>query len=92
MVGPEILTDWMGRFLAQLAVPDAQYVVSVPGDDPAYYRLIDTAGDSYAWLIARPDRTWTVIQGGADRLWDRVEETVTRWRDAGRPSRSSPWT
>ncbi|WP_405724237.1 hypothetical protein OG885_00185 [Streptomyces sp. NBC_00028] len=42
--------------------------------------------DARAWAAAVQDgETWTVRQGGPTRLWDHVEETVTRWRVDGAP-------
>ncbi|AJF66575.1 hypothetical protein [Streptomyces vietnamensis] len=42
---------------------------------------------SRAWaaLHRDGDDRWVVRQGGPDRLWDRVEEHVARWRRDGSP-------
>lgn len=85
VVGPEIFTDWMGRFLAQLAVPYAQYLFLIPdGEKQPQYVLRDAATGAYAWLMHRGS-TWTAVQGGPTRLWDRIERAVLAWQDAGSP-------
>ncbi|MEV5412600.1 ATP-grasp peptide maturase system methyltransferase [Thermopolyspora sp. NPDC052614] len=85
VVGPEIFTDWMGRFLAQLAAPYVQYLSLMPdGGDWPQYVLRDSASGAYAWLIHRGS-TWMTLQGGPTRLWDRIEQTFLAWQDAGSP-------
>ncbi|WP_020555050.1 ATP-grasp peptide maturase system methyltransferase [Embleya scabrispora] len=69
------------RFVAQLAAPTAQMV------DPAGYPegsvfLVDTASGSSA-AIGPDGDGWTVTQSGPDRLWDRIEDAVMKWRAAG---------
>jgi methyltransferase of ATP-grasp peptide maturase system len=84
--GPEILADWMGRFLAQLAAPGAQNAhLSGDEDTPPADLLIDQATGSYAWLTAKPEGAWTVIQDGPTRLWDQIEQTITAWQEASAP-------
>jgi hypothetical protein len=46
--------------------------------------LTEQATGSYAWLTG--DDGGTVIQQGPTRIWDRVEETLASWDDAGRPA------
>lgn len=84
--GPEILGDWMGRFLAQLAAPATQNV-RISDDDgrPPAQLLVDQAGHSYAWLTADTGHGWSVTQDGPVRLWDRIEQTYATWQQAGSP-------
>lgn len=84
-LGADILNDWMGRFLAQLAAPTAQHT-RLLGDDsaPSTDVLIDQTSGSVAWLT-RTGAGWTVRQTGPVRLWDAVETTIATWRAAGFP-------
>jgi methyltransferase of ATP-grasp peptide maturase system len=85
--GPEILVDWMGRFLAQLAAPNAQNVQIYDADgEPPAELLVDQSGGSYAWLVAGPGGGWRAVQGGPARLWDQIEQTIASWHDAGEPA------
>lgn len=71
------------RFVAQLAAPRTQRL-TLNQDGRTEHLLIDV--DARAWAAAVQDgETWTVRQGGPTRLWDHVEETVTRWRVDGAP-------
>ncbi|ADG90174.1 SAM-dependent methyltransferase [Thermobispora bispora] len=80
--GAEVFDDPMTRWLVQLAAPNARHVAT---EGPAAgHCLVDQETGSWAWLIREDDR-WIVRQGGDQRLWDRVEETLTLWRRAGRP-------
>ncbi|MEV7005471.1 ATP-grasp peptide maturase system methyltransferase [Streptosporangium sp. NPDC051022] len=84
--GPDILNDWMGAFLAQLAAPTASRHMRVTdGNEPSAELLFDHATGSYAWLSAAGDN-WTVIQNGPVRLWDLIERTLLAWHDAGEPA------
>ncbi|MFF3602970.1 ATP-grasp peptide maturase system methyltransferase [Streptomyces sp. NPDC002463] len=84
-IGPDVLDDWTIRFVAQLAAPRAQLVrVSVDGGEERPV-LIDV--DAGAWAaLHREGSHWIVRQGGPDRVWNRIEEHVTRWRRDGSPS------
>ncbi|MDC2961308.1 ATP-grasp peptide maturase system methyltransferase [Streptomyces gilvifuscus] len=83
-LGADILDDWATRFIAQFAVPTAQRLTVHNGqhnDDV----LIDTTTGSFAALHQENDR-WIVRQGGPDRLWDAVEDHLSRWHAAGTPT------
>jgi methyltransferase of ATP-grasp peptide maturase system len=84
--GPQIMADWMGRFLAQLTLPGVQHarLSSGPGT-PAADLLIDQRNGAYAWLTQDPGGTWTAWQDGPTRLWDQIEHTWAIYQDAGRP-------
>jgi methyltransferase of ATP-grasp peptide maturase system len=80
----DALEDWTTRFVAQLAVPGAQH-----------FQLTDEAGrhdvltdvSTRSWATLRDEGgQWLVRQGGPDRLWDRVEDHLIRWRKDGSPS------
>ncbi|WP_328838588.1 hypothetical protein [Streptomyces europaeiscabiei] len=82
-VGPEVLADWTARFVAQLAVPGAQYIgMSVDGG-PMLDHVVDLATGSFATLVPDGEGGFLARQGGPARLWDAVEESVGAWRDAG---------
>ena len=81
-LGADILNEWVSRWIAQLAVPDACSFTVFDGFDPVTC-VFD--GESYAWLSASASDGWIVTQGGPRRLWDRVEASVRAWRDAGAP-------
>jgi methyltransferase of ATP-grasp peptide maturase system len=84
--GPEILDDWTGRFVAQLAAPAATSV-QVSNDQQAACRfLTDHATGSRAWLTSADGRDWTATQRGPARIWDQIEGAIARWDDAGRPA------
>jgi methyltransferase of ATP-grasp peptide maturase system len=84
--GPEILDDWTGEFIAQLAAPGTTCVRLSVGQGPSYRLLTDHATGSRAWLTSRDGRDWTVIQHGTARIWDRIEDALTQWAGAGRPT------
>jgi methyltransferase of ATP-grasp peptide maturase system len=82
--GADILDDWTACFLAQLAAPSASSV-KVSYDGARFDTLLtDQATGSCAWLAG--DDGGMVIQCGPVRIWDRVEETLTTWDEAGRPA------
>ncbi|MFI0404581.1 ATP-grasp peptide maturase system methyltransferase [Actinomadura sp. 3N508] len=86
--GPERLEaateeGFFGRFLAQLAVPNAQLVTS--GDTTC---LIDVTTGSLA-VLASNGGDWHVRQAGPLRLWDAVEDTFDLWDQADRPGPGS---
>ncbi|MGZ0203031.1 ATP-grasp peptide maturase system methyltransferase [Streptomyces sp. RM1] len=77
---PGLLNEWSGRFVAQLAAPSAELMTTGDG-----VSLVDVATGSQAWT--EPDgHGWLVHQHGPLRLWDAVEEALTTWREAGRPT------
>jgi methyltransferase of ATP-grasp peptide maturase system len=83
-LGPEILTDWNGRYVAQLAVP---YLVSTPvltSDDTELGYVVDQDTGSIAVLTPTSDG-WQVRQSGPRRLWDEVTTIVQQWRAIGSP-------
>ncbi|WP_051856308.1 ATP-grasp peptide maturase system methyltransferase [Streptomyces sp. NRRL B-1347] len=76
---PALLEQWAGRFVAQLAAPSAELMHTSTG--PV---LRDVATGSQAW--AEQDGSgWQVHQHGPLRLWDRVEEALQTWQEAGAP-------
>lgn len=83
LLAANALDDWSTRFVAQLAAPHAQRL-TLDRDGRMEHLLIDV--DAGAWAaVVQDGETWTVRQGGPTRLWDDVEETVTRWRVDGAP-------
>ncbi|MEU1452021.1 ATP-grasp peptide maturase system methyltransferase [Streptomyces avermitilis] len=81
---PERITDateeaFHLRFLAQSAVPDAQ-MTTVSG----VVHLVDVVTGSAATLT-RQDCGWQVREGGAVRLWERIERVLDAYDEAGRP-------
>jgi methyltransferase of ATP-grasp peptide maturase system len=83
--GADLLDDWTAEFLAQLAAPNVSSV-KVSHDGVRFKTLLtEQATGSYAWLTGEDDG-WTVIQQGPTRIWDRVEETLATWDEAGRPA------
>jgi len=76
---PDLVEQWAGRFVAQLAAPSAELMTSSSG-----IILRDTATGSQAWTEANGP-AWTVHQHGPLRLWDQVEEALRAWQDAGAP-------
>ncbi|WP_200308627.1 hypothetical protein [Streptomyces adelaidensis] len=84
-VGPEVLADWTAQFVAQLAVPGAQYIGMSTGRGPMLDHVVDLATRSFATLVPDDEGGFLVRQGGPERLWDAVEEAVGAWRRAGSP-------
>lgn len=79
LLDPDLLTEWAGRFVAQLAAPSAELMTTSSG-----FILRDVATGSQAWT--EPDSEgWTAQQHGPLRLWDQVEEALLLWQDAGAP-------
>ncbi|MFG2091683.1 MULTISPECIES: hypothetical protein [unclassified Spirillospora] len=74
---------FFGRFLAQLAVPNAQVVTA--GDA---MHVTDVTSGSAATL-APDDGGWRVQQAGPLRLWDAVKAVWEAWRQADRPGPES---
>nr|BFD89538.1 ATP-grasp peptide maturase system methyltransferase [Kitasatospora sp. Xyl93] len=86
-VVPAVLDEWMPAFLVQLTLPGAQVVRATADGKPLVY-LFDIERELFAAFSEDGDG-WTVRQGGPARLWDRVEETLKAWQDAGRPGIST---
>ncbi|WP_331718732.1 ATP-grasp peptide maturase system methyltransferase [Streptomyces sp. NBC_00212] len=83
VLAPDVLDDWSTRFVAQIAAPRAQRI-SLDRDGRTEHVLLDA--DAGAWAVLTQDGdTWTVRQGGPERLWDAVEDHVTRWKADGAP-------
>ncbi|MFD7901688.1 ATP-grasp peptide maturase system methyltransferase [Kitasatospora sp. NPDC059747] len=82
--GADVLDDWTARFVAQVAAPRSQKItLNVDGRDQ--HVLIDVEAGAWA-VLTRDGEKWTVRQGGPARLWDAVEEHLTRWLTDGSPS------
>ncbi|MGI5283969.1 ATP-grasp peptide maturase system methyltransferase [Nonomuraea polychroma] len=82
-IDPSILQGGAGRWVAQLAVPQAQ--VSW-GADATF--LVDVGTGSRAEAQADPAGGWRVLQHGRISLWDAVEEAIETWQEAGQPHQS----
>ncbi|MFI8391842.1 ATP-grasp peptide maturase system methyltransferase [Streptomyces sp. NPDC085540] len=68
------------RFLAQTAVPDAQ--MTWLGERVL---MADAVTGSAALLTPQGGGGWEVREGGPVRLWERVENVLTAYDEAGRP-------
>ncbi|QFG23227.1 ATP-grasp peptide maturase system methyltransferase [Actinomadura sp. WMMB 499] len=84
-VGPDVLRDWTGAFVAQLAVPTVVAQRMRVDGGPWVEYCLDTASGAVASLTPERGGGWTVRQAGPGRVWDDVEAAVLRWRDAGSP-------
>nr|WSW47036.1 ATP-grasp peptide maturase system methyltransferase [Streptomyces sp. NBC_01001] len=81
---PNALEDWDTRFVAQIAAPRAQRM-TLGRDGHTEHVFLDV--EAGAWAALRQDGgTWLVRQGGPARVWDDIEERVTRWRADGSPA------
>jgi len=87
--GADLLDDWTGRFLAQLAAPAACRATLVDDDGRPAHVIVDMDTRAYAWLQQRGPDEWSVIEGGPSTLWRTVEETVEAWRQAGEPGQQA---
>ncbi|QNP70497.1 protein-L-isoaspartate(D-aspartate) O-methyltransferase [Streptomyces roseirectus] len=83
-LGPDVLDDWDARFVAQLAAPRAQHV-RLTRDGRTEHVVLDVAAGDWA-ALTQDGPHWTVRQGGANRLWDAVEDHVLRWRADDAPT------
>ncbi|MFF0449097.1 ATP-grasp peptide maturase system methyltransferase [Streptomyces sp. NPDC004609] len=83
VIGADALDDWTTRFVAQLAAPRTQRI-QIPRDDDTRHVFLDVDAGSWA-ALHRDGEHWTVRQGGPDRLWNRIEDHLTHWRQAGAP-------
>ncbi|MFF1451072.1 ATP-grasp peptide maturase system methyltransferase [Streptomyces sp. NPDC058274] len=82
-LGADIVDDWNTRFVAQLAAPGAQRV-TLTRDGRTEHALVDV--DTGAWAVLwENDGQWLVRQSGPSRMWDAVEDHITRRRAAGTP-------
>ncbi len=80
---PALLRDWTGHFVAQLAAPSCEMMTT---DDAV--SLWDTATGSQAWTEPAPGGC-VVHQYGPVRLWDRIEEGLAVWQQAGSPPQTA---
>lgn len=84
-VGPSILADWTGRFVAQTAVWNARYTSYYANGSAGLVHLVGDACGSYAWLT-ETERGWQVTESGPRRLWAEVEAALGLWERHGRPT------
>jgi methyltransferase of ATP-grasp peptide maturase system len=83
-LGPDMITTYgPAQMVAQLAVPEAQYLHLIP-DDGLPEHLLVQPDDSYVAFSGRPGN-WLMQQGGPDNLWEKVEAAVSAWQEAGEP-------
>jgi methyltransferase of ATP-grasp peptide maturase system len=83
-LAPDALEDWDTRFVAQIAAPRTQRM-TMDRDGHTEHIFLDV--EAGAWAALRQDGgTWAVRQGGPARVWDDIEERVTRWRADGSPA------
>ncbi|MET7906162.1 ATP-grasp peptide maturase system methyltransferase [Streptomyces sp. NPDC005355] len=82
-LGADVVNDWNTRFVAQLAAPGAQRV-SLTRDGRTEHVLVDVGTGASAVLWEYGGR-WMVRQSGPSRIWDAIEEHITRWRKDGAP-------
>ncbi|MEU9190133.1 ATP-grasp peptide maturase system methyltransferase [Streptomyces sp. NPDC048484] len=82
-VSPDVLDDWTGLFVAQLAAPSAELVRTGNG-----VALIDVASGSQAWTES-DGSGWKVHQDGPLSLWDQVEDALIVWQKAGSPDQTA---
>ncbi|MFE2678543.1 hypothetical protein [Streptomyces hygroscopicus] len=82
-VNPGLLQDWTAHFVAQLAAPSAELVMS--GEEVI---LVDVATGSQAWTEPAGDG-WSVHQDGPLHLWDQVEDTLATWQTVGSPDQTA---
>ncbi|MBM9624112.1 ATP-grasp peptide maturase system methyltransferase [Streptomyces zhihengii] len=81
---PLLLEEWMPAFLTQLAAPGTHFTRATSKEGNRLLYLFNPDRESFASFVQSGD-AWTVRQGGPVALWDTVEQTLTTWRDAGRP-------
>jgi protein-L-isoaspartate O-methyltransferase len=76
VLGPDLLADPVGAFVAQLHLPSG-----------CALRGVDTlVAPDGSWCQVTPvDGGWQVAEAGPDRLWARVEHGHAWWLRAGRP-------
>ncbi|WP_308130015.1 hypothetical protein [Kitasatospora aureofaciens] len=79
-INPALLSDWTGKWVAQLAAPSAEVLGS-----GGHQILMDVATGSHARTRPNPDGGWTVTQRGPLRLWDQVEDAIKEWQSQGAP-------
>ncbi|MFD3875415.1 ATP-grasp peptide maturase system methyltransferase [Streptomyces sp. NPDC058623] len=84
LLGADAINDWDTRFVAQLAAPRAQRI-SLNRDGRTEHVLLDVEGGSWAALHEDNGR-WLVRQGGTDRLWDDIQDHLTRWKKDRAPA------
>ncbi|MEU2507898.1 ATP-grasp peptide maturase system methyltransferase [Streptomyces sp. NPDC007863] len=84
LVGADDLDDWTARFVAQIAAPRTQRILIPREGGETWQVFLDVDAGSWA-AVRRDGRGWTVRQGGPERLWDRIEDHLTRWRKDGSP-------
>jgi methyltransferase of ATP-grasp peptide maturase system len=85
VLGPDTITTYgPAQMVAQLAIPEAQYLQLSPDDGMPEHLLVQP-DDSYAAFTGEPGR-WMVQQGGPQKLWDKVEAGIAAWTSAGKPT------
>ncbi|MFI8080221.1 ATP-grasp peptide maturase system methyltransferase [Kitasatospora sp. NPDC086009] len=82
--GAEVLDDWTARFVAQIAAPRTQRI-TLTRDGRVEHVLLDVEAGAWA-ALGEDGGQGTVRQGGPVRIWDEVEEHLTRWSNDGAPS------
>jgi methyltransferase of ATP-grasp peptide maturase system len=83
-LGADVINDWNTRFVAQLAAPGAQRV-TLTRDGRTEHVLLDVGTGAWAVLWEDAGGDWMVRQSGSARIWDAIEEHITRWRGDGAP-------
>jgi methyltransferase of ATP-grasp peptide maturase system len=81
-LGPEVLDGIDVGLVGALSLPGVARIEFEPVSGPQSWLLADDGSWAFTDQV-----TGEVTQHGARRLWDEVEDTHRRWREAGSPSR-----
>jgi protein-L-isoaspartate(D-aspartate) O-methyltransferase len=82
VIGPEVLDDIDLGLVVALSLPGVARIEFEPVSGPQSWLLADDGSWAFVEQV-----TGEVNQHGARRLWDEVEDTRGRWREAGSPLR-----
>lgn len=85
VIHPDTLHDWTARFIAQLAVPDAQCIGKSVDGGPWVDYYVDGASGSIASLTPHEGGMPLVREIGPTAIWSTIETSIAEWQKIGSP-------